>query len=105
MRPLVLFLFLSLGGCFFHADRARVADSTLVMVLVELHLAEARATVGPYNTLVPRDSILHQHGIDATSFRETMAYYAKRPEAFVALYDRVLDRLYAESHLEDPYAP
>ncbi|MDX1530628.1 MAG: DUF4296 domain-containing protein [Rhodothermales bacterium] len=71
-------------------------DSLLVEALVELHLADARAG----RTGEPRDSLrtaaLAVHGLDTAAFGRALDYYADHPEAYVALYDRAIDRVLAE---------
>jgi len=73
--------------------RGVLADSTLVEVLVGVHLAAARAahTGEPAESL--RVAALAHAGTDTTALREALNAYAQRPAALVAVYDRVLDRL------------
>jgi hypothetical protein len=69
-------------------------EDTLVVVIADLHLLEARADLEG-ETLPPsaRDSLFAYHGISAQAYEETVAYYAERPRAYNALYRRVVDRL------------
>lgn len=95
-----LLLMLALPGCSpFTAEEPPVADSTLVEVLIELHLAQGRAEVAE-DPLPPavRDSIFARHELDEDRFRSAMDYYASHPEEYVSLYDEVLNRLSAEQH-------
>ncbi len=70
-----------------------IADSTMVEVLIELHLADARLDL-QYDALpAVRDSILLKHGLDEPRFRAILDYYADHPEAYSALYTTVLDRI------------
>lgn len=95
--PLALSLFLISGCGALTADEPPVADTTLTTVLVNLHLANARAELRSAPALPPgaRDSILAQHGLDEPAFEAAMTYYAEHPEAYVDLYDVVLDCLSA----------
>jgi len=91
---LALALCVALVGCSsFAPEEPPVPDSTLVQVLVEMHLAEARRQVhGPIPPAL-RDSILMQHGLDNTRLDAAMDFYSARPVAYEALYDIVLDSL------------
>ena len=75
------------------SEEPPIADSTMVEVLIELHLADARLEL-QYN-LAPavRDSILFKDGLDEQHFRAILDYYADNPEAYSALYTTVLDRI------------
>ncbi len=75
------------------SEEPPIADSTMVEVLIELHLADARLEL-QYN-LVPvvRDSILFKYGLDEQRFRAILDYYADHPEEYAALYTTVLDRI------------
>jgi hypothetical protein len=70
-----------------------VPDSTLVDVLSDLHLSGAR--MEPDSTHIVRDSILAHWAISPEDFEATLSYYVEHPEAYVLIYDRVLDRLSA----------
>ncbi|MDX1547006.1 MAG: DUF4296 domain-containing protein [Rhodothermales bacterium] len=78
------------------SDAPPVPDSTMVDVLIELHLGQARQA--RYGDLTParRDSILALHGLDRPRFDEAMAYYADHPEELGLLYREALDRLQEE---------
>ncbi len=73
-----------------------VSDSTLVEVLMDLHLAGARRQVDAKASPGLRDSVLALHGLDSTSFLEAMAWYEAHPEEYVAVYGTVVDRLAEE---------
>lgn len=94
MRRLALVGLLLTAGCS-PGDPAAPppADSTFVDVLVDLHLAHARAgyTGEPSDSL--RIAALERHGLDTLAFRRALAYYAAHPEAYLPLYDEALDRL------------
>ena len=95
------------------SDAPPVADSTLVSALAELHLAEARLSLRqqersgsrreatPDTARVPlppalRDSILSRHGMSYRQLRAAIRYYARYPEQYTQIYDRVVDTLNAE---------
>ena len=68
----------------------------MVDVLLEMHLAQARAErYSDVSSELLRD-ILARHGLDEEQFDEAMRYYADHPQQYVSLYDDVLDRLNAE---------
>lgn len=97
--PLVLSLNGSavLGGCSaFEPGQASVPDSTLVEILVDLHIAGARERLGYEGPDGIRDSILVQHGVDEEAFRASLDYYVEDSRAYVILYREVLDRIVAE---------
>lgn len=81
----------------FSSDAPPVSDSTLVRVLVELQLVQAREELLPNS--VPaglRDSILTRYGLDETRFDEVRQYYIEHPDEYVEIYNRVLDQLSSE---------
>ncbi len=77
-------------------DEPPVADSTMVEVLIELHLAAARLDLRKDLPPAEREAILARHGLDTLRYGQVMAYYAEHPQAYVDLYSQVLDRLSAE---------
>ncbi|MEM1128594.1 MAG: DUF4296 domain-containing protein [Bacteroidota bacterium] len=88
---------LFLGGCSaFTADSPPLPDSTMVRLLIELHLADGRAQVEQDLTLALRDSIFLYYGVDRLDYEATLDYYADQPEAYVTLYEQVLDSLNAQ---------
>ena len=96
MRRLALVAVL-VAGCGTESPSApEFTDSLMVDVLVEIHLADARAS----HTGEPRDSLraaaLAAFGTDTTAFHDALDYYARHPEAYQPLYERALDRLLNE---------
>lgn len=73
-----------------------VADSTMVEVLIELHLLNARLEIEDRPLLGARDSILQRYGLDSAAFAAAMRYYADRPQEYADLYGRVVDEMAAE---------
>ena len=68
----------------------------MVEVLLDMHLAQARAErYEDVSGELLRD-VLAQHGLDRAQFDEAMRYYADHPQQYVDVYDAVLDRLNAE---------
>ena len=99
MRSLALVAALGLlgVGCGTEAPGApEFTDSLMVDVLVEIHLADARAS----HTGEPRDSLraaaLAAFDTDTAAFHDALDYYARHPEAYQPLYERALDRLLNE---------
>lgn len=78
------------------AEEQPVADSTMVDVLVELHLRDARLT--EYRDLPPalQDSLHRRHGITRADYEAALAFYADHPEAYTALYDSLTNHLREE---------
>jgi hypothetical protein len=95
-RVLVLGALLGVGCGVESPAAPDLTDSLMVEVLVEVHLADARAS----RTGEPRDSLraaaLAAFGTDTVSFHDALDYYARYPEAYQPLYDRALDRLLNE---------
>lgn len=77
------------------SDRT-LPDSTLIEVLMDLHLAGARLQMEPAISPGLRDTVLARHGLDSTSFLEAMAWYEEHPDEYVAVYGTVVDRLAEE---------
>jgi hypothetical protein len=77
------------------SDTPPVPDSTLVPVLVDLHLAQERANLDVDTPPALRDSVLAHYGIAPAQYRAVIAYYSERPEAYAALYRSVIDTLQA----------
>lgn len=93
------------GGCSaVTSDEPPLSDSTLVQVLLELHLARARTEVVRDVSPTLRDSILFHYGLDSTSFEAALSYYIDRPEEYKALYTQVLDQINEErfSTIKEP---
>lgn len=89
-------------GCAQVRSGPPVADSTLVAVLVDLHLLEGRASASLPDSIradstfaVDRSEILRRHGVDSATFARTLDYYRDRLPAYRRIYDRVIDRLQA----------
>lgn len=73
----------------------RLPDSTFTQVLTEFQLAAVRKsqTNSPPQGL--RDSILAHYDVPGSDFDATLRYYSRRPKAFEALYQTVIDTLQA----------
>ncbi|MEX2402089.1 MAG: DUF4296 domain-containing protein [Rhodothermales bacterium] len=70
-----------------------MADTTMVDVLVELHLLNAREETQGRPLLRARDSLFSRYGIDSTAYAEAVTYYADRPGEYGDVYGRVVDEL------------
>ena len=84
------------GGCRSNASVKAIPDSTMVDLLVELHLANGRIEVTDRPLDFPRDSIFQVYGIDSTAYARMIGYYARHPEEYSEIYGRVLDELSEE---------
>lgn len=90
-----LLLALPLAGCADPEVREIVVpDSTMIVVLADLHLADARARL-PDQAKGTRDSVLAHHGLDSTAFQAAMDGLLAHPQELTRMYDAVLDRLNA----------
>lgn len=70
-----------------------VSDATMVAVLGEMHLLQAREELTEINTREAQDSLLAAHGLDSTAWADAIAWYTSHPEIFVGIYGRVVDTL------------
>lgn len=92
--PFLMMVLLSLSACISTAEEPpAVPDSTLVDVLVGLHLAEARAELRSEVPEGLRDSILARHQLDVERFETLMDYYVAHPDSYAVLYRKVLNHL------------
>lgn len=100
----ILLPLLALPACGKSASGPPVADSTMVEVLVDLHLLDARrqllaedsAAALQADTLPAppgHEEVLRRHGVDSAALARTITYYGEHLEAYRRLYDRVIDRL------------
>ncbi|MFT4605199.1 MAG: hypothetical protein ACI9W4_001938 [Rhodothermales bacterium] len=84
-----------LAGCVEVTERVIVIpDSTLIVVLADLHLADARARL-PDQAIGLRDSVLVFHGLNETVFQEAIDSFGAHPEELTKMYKPVLDQLNA----------
>ena len=96
-RGTLVLALLTLSACSaFTSNEPPISDSTMVEVLIELHLVSARLQLQYDHQPAVRDSILFIYGLDAQRFQDIMAYYAEHPEAYSAIYTTMLDRISAE---------
>ena len=110
LRLIALMLVLVLGGAgcsSFSSPEPPIADSTMVAVLAEIHLAQARQRILGDLTVVTRDSILHAYDLDRAQFEEALAFYTAHPEAYVDIYRQALDQLGEErmTQFNTPFEP
>lgn len=75
---------------------AAIPDSTMIAVLVDLHLAGARQQLPGDAPAGLRDSVLAHHGLDSSAFASHMAWLEAHPDDYVSVYGAVVDRLNAE---------
>lgn len=107
MRNFIIFFlgisFFLLSSCFksLKTEEAVLEEETLIRLLTDIHLAEAR--LSDYNSmkLERRDSfatayyysIFQIHQADTADFQQSMEAYANNPEEMNQLYEKVLTRL------------
>ncbi len=101
MRLVPALLMVVGAACAPSPEPGPIDDSTMVNVLVELHLVVGRAEVA--NDVPPniRDSILTAYDVDSTTYAHAVTYYAAHPEKYEEIYTRVLDRLNSERFPRD----
>lgn len=87
--------FLAVAGCTGGGSKP-IADSTMVDILVELHLLNARMQVTERPFVGARDSIFQGYGIDSTTYANALSYYVDHPAEYASIYGRVVDELTAE---------
>lgn len=92
-------LALAVGGCGAPTGEPPVADSTLVDVLAELHLADARAALdstrsGHADSL--RAVALAAHDLDDAALADRLDALARAPDRLRATYDLLDTRLALE---------
>ncbi|HHP7237190.1 DUF4296 domain-containing protein [Longibacter sp.] len=88
------------SGCSVDDAEGPVADSTMVPLLIDLHLFRARSTFRNRPELsdsifAARDSIFARRGVSRTQMEEMMNVYARNPERYTDLYTTVIDSLNA----------
>ena len=78
----------------FSPDEPPLPDTTMVEMLTELHLAQARARIHEDSVFVPlRDSILLHYGVSQTRFERALRYYSDHPSAYLPIQSAVEDSL------------
>ena len=86
----------ALTSCsYISGDEPPVAPDTFSTLLVELHTWSARYEMTDSLPDGGRDSIFARYDVREDDFDRTLAYYARHPEEFDALYDGVIDSLNA----------
>lgn len=83
---------LVLAGCERSAGPP-IADSLFVEILTDLHIAEAEVAMREDADAALRDSVLDAHGTTTGRFEETLEFYANDPEAYLEIYNAVINRL------------
>ncbi len=89
---------LLLAGCGGNRSQTTGVDSTLVDVLVELHLLSARLALVGDVTPAFRDSVLARYGMDSATVARRLQHYVRDPEAFRQLYQQIQERLMLEHY-------
>ncbi len=78
-----------------------VADSVMVEVFIELHLAEARTDLFQETEISYRDSILAKYSMSTSDFNEVMTFYKEHPAAYHKVYSKALNQLSEERFMPD----
>jgi hypothetical protein len=78
-----------------------MTDSLFVELLIDLHVGNARAE--RWNDLPPAflDSVLSAHRVARPAYEAAVTFYTAHPEAYLAVYDRAMDRLNEERFSRD----
>jgi hypothetical protein len=69
------------------------SDSTMVGLILDLHVAEARSELEGSEIGPVRDSLFEAWGVDSVTYDRVLRSYSDDPDAYVHIYDRVLDSL------------
>ncbi len=105
MRKILFPFLLLLAAC--NSGKPPVAEDTMAAVLVDLHLAEARAMQIPADSnAIPSglgrnldslavfyQSVLRHHDLDTASFRKALHWYTAHPEVLDSVYKKGIVRL------------
>ena len=70
-------------------------EDTLVAVIVDLHLLEARRELVADTNPALRDSLLAANGVTHEELQDAILYFTDRPDEYVSIYNRVIDSLTA----------
>lgn len=95
------------GGCQAQSGSTTLSDSTIVLVLADLHVLDAGYYLQArdsnwtavqdgaplFETGASRDSIFEVHGITSAQFDAKVEELVEDPDRFLAIYEDVLDRL------------
>lgn len=96
MRVLPALLFLLASCTPVPQAEPPISDSLFVEVLIDLHLASARAAHLPDWPAETREALLARHGLDSATLDHAFRYYSEHPDAYLQRYTELLDRLSAE---------
>ena len=70
-------------------DVPPVPDSTMVAVMIDLHLLNARSELQRDTEDSLRVNILAYHGLDTTQYAQAIEFYADEPERLLEIYAHV----------------
>lgn len=100
--PLLALLTLLTGCTQFRSESPPLPDSTFTKVLTELHVTMARHELDAPVPRGLRDSVFAHYDVDPATFDSTLKYYGRRPVAFKALYQPIIDTLQALQYKGGP---
>lgn len=78
-------------------------DSLIIEVFVDVHLLNARAELGYGSREVSLDSIMTRHGLSREQYEDRVEFYAEHPDVYLAVLNRVTERVGQESRLFSTY--
>lgn len=93
MRHVLLSLSLCLAVSCAKPERERLptSDSTLVELITDLHVQEARWSLG--DSSITRESVLRNHGFTYKEYQDVLSSMVEDPDRLVSIYDSVIHLL------------
>ncbi len=95
---LAIFLFCSVAACNDEPRPLRVPEERLVLVLADIHIAEAalqalRGDTKDSMSAVYYDQIYTLHKVDSAAVHQSLEQLREDPQRMKDLYDRVMERV------------
>lgn len=78
-------------------------DSLIIEVFVDVYLLNARTELGYGHHALPLDSIMARHGLSREQYQNRVELYTEHPDVYLAVLNRVTERIGQESHLFSSY--
>lgn len=94
----LLFCFILTGSCSTPEDETQIPDEELVVLLVDLHIAEAATSHLPTDikdsvTNIYYEQIYRKHEVDSLMFKAQMDKLKKEPGDLKKIYEKVVSEL------------